>query len=293
MATQIAVAHSRVVRGVGVFAGGPFYCVGIDPRRAEGECMKGAPDPAASRREAERLAALRLIDPVDNLKRTRSWVLAGAVDEVVAEPVVHATSLFFAAYNPAGAAYAVQPGLGHGLPTSDFGTACGLSAPPFLNKCGVASVEAMLAHLLPTPAPVAGGTGRLLTFDQSKFVPLVHRLWSTASLDAVAYVYVPQQCMERRCRVHVALHGCRQGTALVGDTFARHAGYNAPATARDLIVLYPQAQPSEPSFFAWWQPYNPRGCWDWWGYTGTEYATKGGAQIAAIVAMVERLGQAR
>jgi poly(3-hydroxybutyrate) depolymerase len=293
MATQIAVAHSRVVRGVGVFAGGPFYCVGIDPRRAEGECMKGAPDPAASRREAERLAALRLIDPVDNLKRTRSWVLAGAVDEVVAEPVVHATSLFFAAYNPAGAAYGVQPGLGHGLPTSDFGTACGLSAPPFLNKCGVASVEAMLAHLLPTPAPVAGGTGRLLTFDQSKFVPLVHRLWSTASLDAVAYVYVPQQCMERRCRVHVALHGCRQGTALVGDTFARHAGYNAPATARDLIVLYPQAQPSEPSFFAWWQPYNPRGCWDWWGYTGTEYATKGGAQIAAIVAMVERLGQAR
>src|SRR5512140_125753 len=86
MASQIAVAHSRQVRGVGVFAGGPFYCVGIDPGRAEGECMKGTPDPEAARREAEKLAALKLIDPVDNLKKTRSWVLAGAVDEVVAEP---------------------------------------------------------------------------------------------------------------------------------------------------------------------------------------------------------------
>ncbi|MGB3428041.1 MAG: depolymerase [Burkholderiaceae bacterium] len=293
MASQIAVAHSRVVRGVGVFAGGPYYCVGIDPRRAEGECMKGAPDPAASRREAERLAALTLVDPVDNLKRTRSWVLAGAADPVVAEPVVHATSRFFAAYNGAGAVYAVQPGLGHGLPTSGFGVACGLSAPPFLNDCGAASVESMLAHLLPSVALVASAKGRLLIFDQNEFVPMLRRLWGTASLDAVGYVYVPEQCAGRRCRVHVALHGCRQGAAQVGDVFARHAGYNAWAEAHDLIVLYPQVRPSEPSFYAWWQPFNPRGCWDWWGYTGTDYATKSGVQIATVVAMVARLGQPR
>src|SRR5512140_3188926 len=54
MASQVAVAHSREVRGVGVFAGGPFYCVGLDPGRAEGECMKGTPDPEAARRDAER-----------------------------------------------------------------------------------------------------------------------------------------------------------------------------------------------------------------------------------------------
>lgn len=293
MATQVAVAHSRAVRGVGVFAGGPYYCVGLDPRRAEGECMKGAADPAESRRAAERLAALKLVDSLDNLSRTRSWVLAGAADPVVAEPVVHATSRFFAAYNAAGAAYAVQPGLGHGLPTRDFGTACGLSAPPYLNNCGVASVEAMLAHLLPSTRPAGSTQGRLLTFDQGEFVPLLRRMWGTTSLDAVGYVYVPEQCTGRRCRVHVALHGCRQGTALVGDTFARHAGYNAWAAAHDLIVLYPQVRPSEPSFFAWWQPYNPRGCWDWWGYTGTDYATKSGVQIATIVAMVARLGQPR
>lgn len=293
MATQVAVAHSRAVGGVGVFAGGPYYCVGLDPRRAEGECMKGAPDPAESRRAAERLAALKLVDQLDNLKRTRSWVLAGAADPVVAESVVQATSRFFTAYNAAGAAYAVQPGLGHGLPTSDFGTACGLSAPPYLNNCGVASVEAMLGHLLPSTASASSTQGRLLTFDQNEFVPLLRRMWGTTSLDAAGYVYVPEQCTSRRCRVHVALHGCRQGTALVGDTFARHAGYNAWAVAHDLIVLYPQVRPSEPAFYAWWRPYNPRGCWDWWGYTGTDYATKSGVQIATIVAMVARLGQPR
>ena len=34
---------------------------------------------------------------------------------------------------------------------------------------------------------------------------------------------------------------------------------------------------------------NPKGCWDWVGYTGPAYATKAGVQMAAIKAMVDRL----
>ena len=291
MASQIAVAHSRLVRGVGVFAGGPYYCVGIDLRRAEGACMKGAPDYAASRREAERLAALRLIDPVENLKDVRAWILAGAADTVVQEPVVRATAQFFSAFNPGGTVYEVQPGLGHGLPTRDYGVACDTSASPFLNRCGVPSVSRMLAHLIPSAPAVADARGQLLTFEQDEFAPLLRRVGKATSLDAIGYVFVPERCRRIRCRVHVALHGCRQGSALVGDAFARHAGYNEWAAAHDLIVLYPQVRPSEPTFVAWWLPYNPRGCWDWWGYTGTEYATKNAPQIIAIVAMVARLGE--
>ena len=292
MASQIAVAHSARVRGVGVFAGGPYYCVGIDPNRAEGECMQGAPDPADSRREATRLAALRLIDSTDNLAKMRSWVMAGAADTVVAEPVVHATSRFFASFNAAGAAYVLQPGLGHGLPTRDFGGTCSLSAPPYLNKCGVPAAEQMLSHVLPTAGAGGGTKGELVAFDQSEFVPLLRRMWNTTSLDDKGYAWVPAQCRSAtRCRVHVALHGCRQGVALVKDAFARHAGYNVWAADHDLVVLYPQVKPSEPTWFTWWVPYNPRGCWDWWGYSGTDYATRGGAQIAAISAMVARLGE--
>jgi len=49
-------------------------------------------------------------------------------------------------------------------------------------------------------------------------------------------------------------------------------------------VLFPQVEPS-------FQPLNPNGCWDWWGYTGLDYATKSGTQIRAVKAMLDRLGQ--
>jgi len=45
-------------------------------------------------------------------------------------------------------------------------------------------------------------------------------------------------------------------------------------------VLYPQVNGSL---------LNPRGCWDWFGYTGRDYATKSGPQMAAVKAMTDRL----
>ena len=81
--------------------------------------------------------------------------------------------------------------------------------------------------------------------------------------------------------MHVAFHGCRQA----GERYVRDAGYNRWAETNRLIVLYPQAV----ARYMWWV-WNPRGCWDWWGYTGSAYATKDAPQIRAVMAMVERLG---
>lgn len=66
----------------------------------------------------------------------------------------------------------------------------------------------------------------------------------------------------------------------------QQAGYLAAADAGDIVVLFPQVEPS-------YQPLNPNGCWDWWGYTGDEYATRAGPQIAAVKAMVDDLMGAR
>ena len=95
----------------------------------------------------------------------------------------------------------------------------------------------------------------------------------------------------------MALHGCRQGQSFsalslpfapigapFGRTFIDHAGYNRWADTNDIIVLYPQAVATL---------MNPQGCWDWWGYDGSNYAVKAGHQIAAIRAMVDRLTSAR
>ena len=68
------------------------------------------------------------------------------------------------------------------------------------------------------------------------------------------------------------------------DTFARLAGYNDWADANSMIVLYPQAESIPPVI-------NPRGCWDWWGYTGADYANRKGKQMAAIRSMIDRIAR--
>jgi poly(3-hydroxybutyrate) depolymerase len=129
--------------------------------------------------------------------------------------------------------------------------------------------------------PSAKPAGRLLQFDQAPYA-------AGARMGANGYLYVPKVCEKGRCRVHVAFHGCRQSAGEVGEQFVREAGYNRWADTNRLIVLYPQAVARY-----WWWSFNPRGCWDWWGYTGQAYATKEGPQIRAVMAMVERLGAKR
>jgi poly(3-hydroxybutyrate) depolymerase len=102
------------------------------------------------------------------------------------------------------------------------------------------------------------------------------------------YLYVPQNCTAAgtRCKVHVALHGCMQSAESVGDKFYTETGYNNWADNNNILVLYPQVNKSS-------IPSNPKGCWDWWGYSGRNYAFKSGPQMKAIKAMINRLAQQR
>lgn len=69
-------------------------------------------------------------------------------------------------------------------------------------------------------------------------------------------------------------------------------GYNRMAEANDLIMLYPQAQLSQPV------PYNSKGCWDFWGYSSPgsaapDYFTRNAPQLRAIRRMIARLAEPR
>jgi hypothetical protein len=97
---------------------------------------------------------------------------------------------------------------------------------------------------------------------------------------------VPTSCAAQlACRVHVAFHGCKQYASAIGADYYLHAGYNAWADTNNLIVLYPQTIATSVLPY----PTNPNGCWDWWGYNETAYAQKGGSQISAVFAMLQRL----
>lgn len=277
MAVQMHVAHSSRVKGVGALAAGPYFCARGSLWIAWTRCMTGSPDASAA--EAQRLARERLIDPLANLAGAPVWLFSGREDRTVVPEVVQALKRFYEAHGAKPVLVADKPA-GHAMVTADAGNACGASEPPFINDCDYDAAGELLRHLLGSLTPPSpASAGRLLAFDQREFGGT-----RAISMAAEGFAYVPDACAGARCRVHVAFHGCRQGIDAVDERFARDAGYNRWADTNRLIVLYPQAV----ARYAWWT-FNPRGCWDWWGYTGSEYATQEASQIRAVMGMVERL----
>ena len=132
--------------------------------------------------------------------------------------------------------------------------------------------------------------GELIAFDQREFT--LPASPASYSLAETGYVYLPASCAAlESCRVHIALHGCKQNHDAIEDRYVRHAGYNEWADTNHLIVLFPQTIAGDP-LTNFGTPLNPYGCWDWWGYTDFNYAVKAGKQIAAIKSMLDRLTRA-
>ncbi|HSA88739.1 MAG TPA: prolyl oligopeptidase family serine peptidase [Burkholderiales bacterium] len=281
MAVQVQVAHSSRVHGVGALAAGPYYCARGSLWTAWGQCMSGAP--AVSRSDPDRYAREKRIDPVANIAKARVWLFSGTQDRTVVPAVVDALARQYTLLGAQPVTVRHKPA-GHAMVTENAGNACAVTEPPFINDCDYDAAGELLRHLLGALSPPPkSADGRLIAFDQRELGGT-----SAISMAAEGFVYVPRVCGTERCRVHVAFHGCRQGVEAVDEQFVRNAGYNRWADTNRLIVLYPQVAARY-----WWWPFNPRGCWDWWGYTGPAYATKEGPQIRAVMAMVERLGAKR
>ena len=285
MAVQMHVAHSRTIKGAGVIAGGPYYCAQGSVFAAFYNCMEPgffAPLPATALlvERTRAFSEARSIDAPANLAESRAWLFTGTRDRTVASSVVEALNGYYQALKVETVVVHDKPA-GHGMVTEDFGNRCDATAAPYLNDCDYDAAGEMLRLLLgPLAPPAAAPGGRLVRFDQKRYARGDARALGLAD---EAFVYVPKSCESGHCRVHVAFHGCRQNADAVGEAFVRHAGYNRWADANRLIVLYPQ------TVARYFPVFNPRGCWDWWGYTGADYATRDGAQIRAVWAMVRRL----
>ncbi len=305
MAGQFAVAYSGIVAGAGIVAGGPYYCSGspgVFPyipylSNAMSTCMnpaeaRAAPPVAAVLWDAaQSFARAGVIDDTANLQRQRIYLFSGTQDKTVTRPVVDQAALFYqlAGVPAAQLRYVNTVGAGHAFITDKSGDqACAATAPPYVNDCDFSQAGEILRHIFPDLRPAAATLGgSFVTFNQRSFL---HSPFS--SMGNTAYAYVPKACRTESCRVHVAFHGCRQSAAAVGERFYKGAGYNELADANKMIVLYPQVEPS-PVY-----PYNPRGCWDFWGYTSInpfmpDFYQKSGMQMAAVKAMLDRLAAPR
>jgi poly(3-hydroxybutyrate) depolymerase len=291
MAIQFAVTHSAQVRGVGVIAAGPYGCASAYPLLLSVTCLRGHPDERNSVQAVDIAAALGEVDPPSNLERIRGWVLADGADPVVSLGVVEAARDFLRHYADDSIRFRILSGAGHSMPTADHGGPCPDTGGSYLNACGFDAAGQMLDYLVPEAASGPDAGGDLTAFDQTGFVSGWRRLLGNASLGRRGYLFVPSGCRRGGCRLHVALHGCRQGATEADQEFVRYAGYNAWAARHATVILYPQAAPTPYAWYAPWLPLNAEGCWDWWGYSGADYATRSGVQIQAIERMIERLEQ--
>jgi poly(3-hydroxybutyrate) depolymerase len=304
MAVQMHVAHSSLMRGIGVIAGVGYDCANSDlplaaVRLARGYqfCLAGSIGADAafsiSRTAAAAAAPGAIDDPARHLAPQRVWLFSGYNDGTVRRAAMDAVDEYYEHYvQPGNVFYKTNNHAPHALITDDHGGPCLGFNHEYINNCGYDAAGRLLEHIYGAlKHPGGGGVGgSILAFDQREFVVGDPALIGLAE---TGYVYVPATCATQTCRVHVVFHGCKQYAGALGDAFYRHGGYNKWADPNNLVVLYPQTAatmpgPSHPDL-----PVNPEGCWDWWGLSDNnhDFARKGGYQISAVKAMLDRLAQ--
>ena len=339
MAVQYAVAHSRSIVGVGTIAGPPWACAAGQVSRAINSCMCGSP-PAQPRVDTAReLAAAGAIDSLDSDRPQalrRAFVFHSAGDATVAPSSGRANSEFLAVFT--GQRPTVDEGnatdgsdrAGHGIVAPGGTDACQTGAAlTYIRRCGEEdNVRDLFRALYPDVAfdpsqrdddiPAT----ELWTFNQQRLIDQLKASGASVTYDAIfwwpyrtarrqnfdlaatGYLYVPPSCRaaDASCRVHVALHGCKQDAR----TFGLGAGYNNWAEHYRAIIVYPAIEPgsnlgSESCTIStpFWTDYslvepNPNGCWDWWGYldgfTQTKrYLTKAAPQMQVIELIIREV----
>lgn len=306
MAQQLHISHSSRITGVGVIAGAPYRCAAGDYPNSHwdmtglyaslnvcmhtnpADALSPAPDVAFSMAETQRLAKAKQIDSPANLAQSRVWLFSGAKDVLVPKRIMDTVQDYYRHFVPKQQiAYVQHPDAGHAMITLNEGSRCSAIRPPFINDCDWDAAGAMLKYFYGTLKPRTSASAKsLYTFNQEIFFK---RSDDTVSLHNKGHVYIPAACQRGApCRLHIALHGCMQTQDTVGDAFYTEAGYNEWAESNRLVILYPQVKASH-GWFGRDAFRNLGACWDWWGYSGDDYATRKGKQIQAIMRMVNTL----
>ena len=325
MTVQLHLAHSSMFSGAGIIAGGPYRCAesfrgaSAIPEDAYVQtacfvCMSPltpqvGPNPEQLVELARQTAGDKLIDPLHHLAGDRIYIFTGSEDKVVNSSVVQTTRRFYELLGvPARHIQFVDNvPAGHAILTTNLeDNPLGANRPPYVSRWPGTRMQSwdILEHIYGRLKPPAERlSGRLIRFDQREFFDDESR----ASMSAYGYAYVPKAVEEgARCRIHVVLHGCKQGYNYVdlvngrpdrandppyGDRYVTRTGYNEMADTNNIVVLYPQAEGIDDG-----STQNPEGCWDWWGYSSAsatypDYYSQQAIQIRAIHAMLQRLGR--
>jgi poly(3-hydroxybutyrate) depolymerase len=290
---QLHVAHSSVFKGAAIYAGGVYHCaqdsVELALVECGGETINGQAlyqsTLAQSEAYLDQQSAAATIDAASGLQGQPVYLWSGTKDSVV-NPLemadLNSEYLHYGAHVTFDNAFAAD----HGWESPDGELPCGTAASPYMIACSqngqvYDSEQKWLALFFGNLSARASSLhGSLMRFDQTEF-----GAGAGNSMDTNGTVYVPQPCAAgTTCGFVVVFHGCKQGHAFIGDTFVTESGIDEWADTNKIIVLYPYAVAAPGP-----TPYNPNGCWDWWGYDDPNYSVKSGTQLSIVYRMVQRV----
>jgi predicted esterase len=125
MAVQYHVAFSASVKGVAVFAGGPYYCAEGSLSNAFTHCMYGIMmDVNKLISSTKTFDSHKSIDQVGNLTKSRVYMFSGTSDTTVYPAVMKGLDTYYKAFVDGSG---IKPEFSirseHCLPTLDFGNA--------------------------------------------------------------------------------------------------------------------------------------------------------------------------
>lgn len=290
---QLHVAHSSVLKGAAIYAGGVYHCaqdsVELALIECGGETVNGQAlyqtTLAQSESYLDQQSAAGTIDAASNLQGQPVYLWSGTKDSVVNPQEMadlNGEYLHYGARVTFDNAFAAE----HGWESPDGELPCGTAASPYMIACTLngqvydSEQKWLTLFFGNLSARTSTLQGSLMRFDQTEF-----GAGAANSMDTNGTVYVPQPCTAgATCGFVVVFHGCKQGHAFIGDSFVTESGINQWADTNKIIVLYPYAVAAPGP-----TPYNPNGCWDWWGYDDPNYSLKSGTQVSIVYRMVQRV----
>ncbi len=312
MAIQLHIAHSAHMKGIGVTAGVAYDSadsrlpLGLRLLRGAIKSVKGIayhkPNSGEVRdfsieRTKEAFKAGGIDDP-KNLKTQRVWLFHGTKDKKIARQAMDGVRKYYRNYIAKSQVFYMDDiDAPHGQVTDDFGD---LTANPNSDHHIVDLDYDTPGRLLELiygsldEVKYKSELNDLIEFDQSEFIGYCENgrfkriLPERVGMAETGFLYIPRNFQPGHRRIHVAFHGCDQYADETME-FVRNSGYNQWADLNNIVVLYPQTTGTS-------SPFNPKGCWDWFGYGKPEkyrsqYARQNGYQISAVWRMLERLQQ--
>lgn len=282
-ATQLMVAYSSRIQGIASLAGGIYGCADGNAKKAQSVCMATPQsiDVTTYATQTQTFYNEGLIDNPQQLKTARAYIFSGKSDHVVhPEASIKLKEYFLQFMDTEQIMTNFSLAAGHSWITTDYGNACTATQPPWINKCGVDIAGEFFKFLHTDIKPAKKQVAEnLIEFDQTPYNI------GNAGLDKIGFIYIPENCAHGKlCRAHLSFHGCLMGAEYVQKTFAENSGLNDWAEANDIVIVYPQLLKNA-------ELNNPNGCWDWYGYTGTNYLTQNASQMKSIYKLIQQMFQ--